>query len=98
MLESMLAFLRMKHYKLSRPAQLSDKLLLEPKSFLALLSFLRSCRLHASHTQADINDFQGACTDFTLPVPYVLDDNASVDFNKGPAADKIWEHKILKIF
>ena len=69
-LSSLQAFLQGQHRRLERQAQPADKLLLEPKSFLALIRFLRDCREHADFTEADILSFQG--TTFLLKFSFQL--------------------------
>lgn len=60
----MLSYLQSKHARLSRKAQAGDKLLLEPKSFLALISFLRSCRTMESFATLDLTKLQGTPPDY----------------------------------
>ena len=58
-ISAMLSFLRSKHQRLSMQAQAAEKLMLEPKAFLALLKFLRSCREHCAYTDKDTSIYQG---------------------------------------
>ena len=58
------SYVQARHPRITGPAKQTEQLLLQPKAFLALIQFVRSCRVHGAFSPADTQHFQGEA--FTL--------------------------------